>query len=64
MTANMALKRARKAQRRKLQVAEKRRAEASETSLPPRVHHRGLRSTAAVPTTNRGRYIDYDAKSC
>ena len=37
LATNMALKRAKKAQRRKLQVAEKRRAEASETSLPARV---------------------------
>ncbi|MGZ3284151.1 MAG: hypothetical protein ACXU9C_07805 [Xanthobacteraceae bacterium] len=37
MATNMALKRAKKAQRRKLQVVEKRRADASETSLPARV---------------------------
>jgi hypothetical protein len=37
MATNMALKRAKKAQRRKLQAAEKRRAEALETSLPARV---------------------------
>jgi len=37
MATNMALKRARKAQRRKQVVAQKRRAEASEVSLPARV---------------------------
>lgn len=37
MAANLALKRAQKAQRRKLVVAEKRRAEALEASLPARV---------------------------
>jgi hypothetical protein len=37
MATNMALKRAKRAQRRKLQMAEKRRAEASETSLAARV---------------------------
>jgi len=37
MATNMALKRARKAQRRKQVVAQKRRAEASEASLPARV---------------------------
>jgi len=37
MATNMALKRARKAQRRKQVVAQKRRAEALEASLPARV---------------------------
>lgn len=37
MAVNMAQKRARKAQRRKQQVAEKRRAEALEAGLPARV---------------------------
>jgi hypothetical protein len=37
MAVNMALKRARKAQRRKQVVAQKRRAETLETSLPARV---------------------------
>src|SRR5713226_3899695 len=37
MTTNMALKRARKAQRRKQMVAQKRRAEILEASLPARV---------------------------
>ncbi len=40
MATNIALKRARKAQRRKQVVAQERRAEVLEASLPP-VHQRG-----------------------